>query len=274
MIVYVDILFIKEFLINFAIIHLTKKISEQRVSGIKIIFVSSLASLYTIICLVYPIKYIRTGRIICIIIIILTTFKCGNIMEFIKINIIFYIISFIIAGIYMYTYDDNIKSIVYILGVLTFSSWVVNEYKKKYKISNYLLKLEMTINYKKYKLRALLDTGNELVSNLNEDVIIISPKIIKNMEDEYIKRLLIDSCPTKNVEQKIRIIKFKSLGNECDVKFGILVKDIKIKSEEGENIKSAVIIAADNNFDSYDAIVGLNFIDHKKRKEEEKIKMQ
>ena len=84
MTIYLDVLFIKEFLINFAIIYSTNKILQQK-SKLLLIFLGCIVGAsYTLLCLTFPGKYIYIGRIICVALIVFVTSNSQTIQNYLK----------------------------------------------------------------------------------------------------------------------------------------------------------------------------------------------
>lgn len=261
MIIYLDCLFIKEFLMNCVILYSTSKIIGNKIKIIRIIYASLIAAIYTIICLLYPLKLIILGRVICTLTITLIAFECKTIIQILSSNITFYITTFIFTGILNYANYNYIKTITYITLSTIFITKLIKKYKEKYKLSNYIITLTLKLDNEEYQLKTLIDTGNELISDFGEDVIAVSPQVIKMIKNKKIKELLLEEKINEEMKSVFRIIKYKSLGNKYGIKYGIKIENLRIEHKERMVKKSAVIISSDSNFELYDAIVGLNILE-------------
>ena len=268
MIIYVDALFIEEFLINFLILFITTKITNTKFIFLKIILSSVIGGFSTIMCLFFQRHMIETIRIFSVFIIVWISMKPKNVKEFIKHLITFYIVSFVIAGICLYTYGEKFKTIIYVLAISSIIYELINSYKSKFRISNYIYDMDLIIDNHKYEIKAFLDTGNELVSKYNEPVIVLSPRIIKCFDDELQKILLYEEVLLNSkYADDIQNVQFNSLGNRGASKKGIRIDDT-VLYYKNKRIKSTVIaIASDVDFKSYDSIIGLNYIENLSNKE-------
>lgn len=268
MIIYIDMIFIKELFINFIIIFCTSKVINKKIKLSKCIISSSISSIYTIVSLFCtPISNI-IGRIIFAISLNYYTFKDKTIIELIKTTICFYLISFLLAGIYLYTKSNMFQNVIYLVVTIILISELIKGYKEKYRISNYIADIELIISNEKIKLKALVDTGNTLKSSESEDVIVLSPKSIRQIKDENIKELLIKNRLTEKIQNElgkkdaIRTIIFTTINKRCGVKYGLKLKEIKCNASDKIILKEGVVICADSDFYEYDAIVTPDFINN------------
>lgn len=262
MIIYLDIVFIKELFINFIIIFCTKTALSRKVKISKCIIGSILLSLYTVISFFCTPISNMIGRIFCALGITYYLFRDKSIIEIIKSCIVFYIVTFLIAGVYLYTYSNELKNVFYIISIVLIIGILINDYKKKYKISNYMTDIELNILNEKMNLRALIDTGNSLKSSEKEDVIVLSRTSINKLKNDKIKNLLMKNYNDEiNIPQKlIRVINFKTIDNKNSVKYGLKIKNIKCFNNSINENKTGVVICAEGDFDGYDAIISPDFI--------------
>ena len=258
MIIYLDLLFLKEILFNGIIIFLTGKIINQRIKISKIILSSLLGTIYTIVVLVInPTLYTNSLiQLICATIMIAITFENKTIYELIKNTTIFYVVTYVVGGICTYTQTQNKNEIIYITLLVLLLPKIIQNYKSKYKLEEYYGKITLKINNKSEILTTLIDTGNSLVTCYDEPVIILSNKYsLGNTKDK-----------TKN-----RRISYKTINeNEVCVN-GIKEEGIELEYRKERYIIDAVIITSNICFEKYDAIIGLDFFE-KARKNNKKEK--
>lgn len=262
MIVYVDVLFVKEILINFFLILCTNKITNNSCNNNKMVVSSLIGAIYTIFCLIYPYKFLIYARALIALLMVLVGTKPENISEYVKNVFVYYAISFFISGISYYTYQNKIDTLIYIILATVILFHLIDTCIEKYKISNYICTIKITINNKTEIIKGLIDTGNSLKSVRKQEVIVVSPRIIDKIGDDEIKAILLDEKISKinHYMNLFQIVKYKSLGGNHLTKYGIILKNVEIYHENKKIVQDAVIISANENFSNFDALVSLSIL--------------
>ena len=156
--IYLDLILIINFIIDYLLLYGTKKILKNKTS-IKRILLGSIIGSISSLLMIYQNNIIM--KILLSILIIIITFGIKNI---IKNTTYFYLLSIILGGT-LYLFDLNIYKLNYQI-LLLISPILIYLYIKeniKYKniyLNNYIV--EIYINNKLYKLEGMIDTGNEL----------------------------------------------------------------------------------------------------------------
>ena len=156
--IYLDLILIINFIIDYLLLYGTKKILKNKTS-IKRILLGSIIGSISSLLLIYQNNIII--KILLSILIIIITFGINNIIKNIT---YFYLLSIILGGT-LYLFDLNIYKLNYQI-LLLISPILIYLYIKeniKYKniyLNNYIV--EIYINNKLYKLEGMIDTGNEL----------------------------------------------------------------------------------------------------------------
>ena len=156
--IYLDLILIINFIIDYLLLYGTKKILKNKTS-IKRILLGSIIGSISSLLMIYQNNIIM--KILISILIIIITFGINNI---IKNTTYFYLLSIILGGT-LYLFDLNIYKLNYQI-LLLISPILIYLYIKeniKYKniyLNNYIV--EIYINNKLYKLEGMIDTGNEL----------------------------------------------------------------------------------------------------------------
>ena len=156
--IYLDLILIINFIIDYLLLYGTKKILKNKTS-IKRILLGSIIGSISSLLMIYQNNIII--KILLSILIIIITFGIKNI---IKNTTYFYLLSIILGGT-LYLFDLNIYKLNYQI-LLIISPILIYLYIKeniKYKniyLNNYIV--EIYINNKLYKLEGMIDTGNEL----------------------------------------------------------------------------------------------------------------
>lgn len=197
--IYLDLVFLINFFFDFIIIYATKMVLKEIVPFRRIILGTLVAS-GSILLLFIPLNNITLFllKLVISIVIILSTFGRRN---FFKNLTYFYLISIILGGVlYLfdisYTYKNkglifyhnglslNFLVIILISPIIIY--WYVKETKKyKTKYSN-IYNVEIYINNKVYKVKAMLDTGNNLVDPYSKKSVILVNNNIKINKSKFI----------------------------------------------------------------------------------------
>lgn len=174
---YVEFVFIINFLLDFMILYGTKRVLKRNSSVIRIIFSSLFASTTTLFLYIKLTEVaLNIVKAIYSILIILLAFGKNN---FIRNITYFYLISIIIGGsIYLIGLTDNYYTNVVILILITpiIIKLFIHNYRKYNNTINDKYEVLIKIQNKKYKLEGYIDTGNQLEYN-NKSVILVDLKI-------------------------------------------------------------------------------------------------
>lgn len=177
--IYLEYIFIINFLLDFMILYGTKRILKKNTSNIKLIISSIIGSLSTFILLInVSNNQLFIIKIILSIIMIITAFGSNNIKE----NILyFYLISIIIGGlIYLFDLKTNPYLNMFLITILT--PFIIYTLIKEYTKFKTTIKDKYVVNIiiknKEYKLEGFVDTGNRLKSPIsNKSVILVNLNI-------------------------------------------------------------------------------------------------
>lgn len=289
MIIYIDIFLIENTILNLIVLVSTVYVSKINIRFYKLVILSFIGSIYTIIEMyIFSLYYNSVLKLIIkiLVIIVCVILVCkGTLKEKVKFMFVFFMISFIYSGIsYFVIYNFNVFSIKYI-GISFVVSFILcyifskinnNGLNSKNRICN----IEVYINNKNLKLQALIDSGNMVKDPVGgRDVIIIESDELKTVFDiNYLKFLkgitegkLLDTYDSEiekenKVKDKykynINIIPFYSLGNPNGILCGIKPDLVKV-FYNGEIILNNVLLGiyfgqiTENG--EYTSIIGLDF---------------
>ncbi len=179
--VYIELVFIVNYLIDFMILYGTKRLLKINKSNIRLLFGSSVGTLSTFILFVNISNLeLYILKILLSIIIILISFGKNNI--FVN-TFYFYLISIIIGGI-LYLFDLTSNLYFNYLLLILFSPVIIyiliKELNKHRLNINDKYIVEITLGKKIYKLEGFIDTGNRLISPIKKE-----PVILVNIELNY-----------------------------------------------------------------------------------------
>lgn len=197
--IYLDLVFLINFLIDFIILFATKCILKETTKIIRILLGSIVGSLSILLLFISLNSFsLFVLKLLLSILIILTTFGRRN---FFKNFIYFYLISIILGGaLYLldisYTYEN--KGLIFFSNGLSLNIIIIiiispiiiylyiselKSYKNKY--SN-IYNTEIYINNKIYKLKSMLDTGNNLKDPITKKSVILLNSNIKINKRKFI----------------------------------------------------------------------------------------
>ena len=296
--VYLDIVLLENFIMNYIIIFSTAIISKSRIRYFRIFLASFLASLYSILNYTCNFKYSQNFfiKIIISILIVFLVFESYRIKIIFKQLILFYLVSFTFGGIvFMLLFLINPSNIkmkegfligtypvkVTILGgiigffVICCVSFVIKDRLRK---KSMLCDLEIFYKGKYKKIKTMIDTGNLLKEPISQkDVIIVeknslkeivSSKILDNI-DNILYGKWIDAANDVH-SYHFKLIPFTSLGNENGLLIGFEPDFVKIINDE-EYIRDDVIIGIYNaklsKSNLYTSLIGLDILTNRNAKE-------
>lgn len=260
---------LENFIINFLILFFTKIITKSSTIIKNIVLGAILCSIYSLVFFYPPLLFLTKFhmKIIISIIVIIFTFRSKNLKVFFYQLIGFYIISFMFAGAIIgisFNYTNVYNLLVQKVQVLEIFKFkyialgLLIAILASYKIFNYYNNrgiqdsfiAEVTIVYKNKSasIKALIDTGNTLVEPFtNRPVFVVEFSEIQgilpdSLKDIYKKELhgdfhiLEEALKNLNGDISLRLIPFKSLGNEGGILLGFRPDYLKIKLPDKEEV--------------------------------------
>lgn len=276
---YVDVLFIENFIINFLILSITSKFSKYKTTRTKLLIGSAVGALYIIFAFfpTFKIFFSLSMKIAVSVLMIIIVFAPEKFQHFFKLLGIFYVISFAFGGaafaLFYFTGRGNvINGTFYIrdfpLSLLISAFAVVylllsycwGYIQKKILSDELVYNVHIELYEKTVEVIAIIDTGNSL-----KDPITDTPVIV--VEYGALKVLLPDSLSSifeksdgdidltnlynlsgdTNLVLKIRLIPFTSLGRQNGILVGIKPDRVLLNNKDGSKEIRDVIIGIYNN---------------------------
>lgn len=240
--IYLDVVLIENFIMNYMIIFSTAIISKSKIHYFRISLASLLAGFYSILAYIWELESVLSFcvKFLISMLIILIAFDNRKPKMILKQLILFYLVSFTFGGIsFMLLFLINPANIVFqngllvgsypvkmtiIGGLLGFVVIAIVSYviKDRLKVKSMLCDLEIYHkgNYK--KLKTMIDTGNLLKEPISQtDVIIVEKNSLRGIMSDEILDHLDDILQGKWLSSKedvyaykFKVIPFSSLGNE------------------------------------------------------------
>ncbi len=281
-IVYIDVLFFVNFLINYILLWTTGKVAKIRYSYIRIIIGASLGALYAVIMFfpAFKIYYTVLAKLLFSMLLVAVTYNMEKVKGFIKVLSIFYLVSFSFGGaaLGLFYFTDAGRSLGAYLsnGVLYFNlpwktlmisvliSYIVvmavwHLLRSRINRENLYVPLSIMFDKKSVCLNALLDTGNSLYDPISKlPVIIVEFMAVKDLLPEEIQKLFIDSgendlsiiygvISNSRWISRFRLIPFSSLGSPNGMLIGFKPDEIGIVEDDEKKDINDIIVGIYNN---------------------------
>ncbi|MDD3224026.1 MAG: sigma-E processing peptidase SpoIIGA [Clostridium sp.] len=264
MVVYLDVLMFENLCINFFLIYITAETLKIYVKLKYIAAAAFVGSLYVLV-IVYPVPKIFTSLIFKILVAFIMIFVCfrkSNFLFNLKAVCILILYSMLVAGfcIFMEFENGNVQdlnslnfSYKYIL-IAVFISYVLIHrlivyVKDRKKINNYIYDVYITVNSREKKIKAFLDTGNELKEPAtNLPVMIVERGVLKDVNIE---------------NEKIFYIPFKGVNGLNGVLKGFKPSAVNIYNNKTYEKKEIIVAISDGKFselNDYNALLSRGII--------------
>lgn len=294
MTIYLDIVLIENLCMNYIILFATGFIMKIKRKHIRLILSGLIGGLYSILAYMNILLMYSTMWMKVILSIGMTyiAFSPKTIKLLLKELVMFYLVSFVFGGcafallyfvkpqdifmkdgIYIGTYPIKIALLAGIVGFVVIHiafKFVKNKMSKKELIYD----VEIKIEEKVLKLKAMLDTGNMLKDPITGVPVIvvekeklkeILPQEIVNNTDNIIGGDWNINEDNYNYRARFRIIPFTSIGKQNGMLLGFKVDEIKILTDVEEIKRKEAIICiykeklTKNNI--YSALIGLDIFE-------------
>ena len=295
MTIYIDIVLIENLIMNYIILFTTAVVLKIKVNHIRLILASLLGAGYSIIAYMGIIKVYSSIilKIILSVLIIYIAFNPQNIKKMCKDLLLFYLVSFVFGGaafalIYIIKPQNILMKNGLFLGTYTLKTVMLGAIvafciiigafaiiKNKISKKDMFCEIEILINQKKIKTKAMIDTGNMLKEPItNVPVIVVEHILLYScMPKEILNNLKeIMGGDFKNIQcdiqekyiTKLKLIPFSSLGKQNGMLIGIRPEYVKVITDEQEKINKNVIIGIYEKSltkkGEYQALIGIELL--------------
>ena len=295
MTIYIDIVLIENLIMNYIILFTTAVVLKIKVNHIRLILASLLGAGYSIIAYMGIIKVYSSIilKIILSVLIIYIAFNPQNIKKMCKDLLLFYLVSFVFGGaafalIYIIKPQNILMKNGLFLGTYTLKTVMLGAVvafciiigafaiiKNKISKKDMFCEIEILINQKKIKTKAMIDTGNMLKEPITNGPVIVVEHILlySCMPKEILNNLKeIMGGDFKNIPcdiqekyiSKLKLIPFSSLGKQNGMLIGIRPEYVKVITDEQEKINKNVIIGIYEKSltkkGEYQALIGIELL--------------
>lgn len=295
MTIYIDIVLIENLIMNYIILFTTAVVLKIKVNHIRLILASLLGAGYSIIAYMGIIKVYSSIilKIILSVLIIYIAFNPQNIKKMCKDLLLFYLVSFVFGGaafalIYIIKPQNILMKNGLFLGTYTLKTVMLGAIvafciiigafaiiKNKISKKDMFCEIEILINQKKIKTKAMIDTGNMLKEPItNVPVIVVEhillyscmpKKILNNLKEIMGGDFKNIPCDIQEKYiSKLKLIPFSSLGKQNGMLIGIRPEYVKVITDEQEKINKNVIIGIYEKSltkkGEYQALIGIELL--------------
>lgn len=296
MTIYIDVVLIENLVMNYIIIYATAIVLKTKKKHLRFFLASLLGAVYSIIAYISTLKIYSSliVKFILSIIIVYIAYNPQKVKELWKDILIFYLISFVFGGaafslIYIVKPQDilmknglflgtyPLKTIIlgaivaFVLIVVTFK--VI---KTKFSKKDMYCELIISLNGKKIKTKAMIDSGNFLREPItNTPVIVVESSLLYECIPKEILNNLsgilggdFDGIPVEIRNEylpKLKFIPFSSLGKQNGMLVGIRPEWVIMELDEESRIKKDNVIVGiyDRSLTKhgeYRALVGMELV--------------
>ena len=295
MTIYLDIIFLENFILNFIILYAVSLVIKEKAGCIKLMIASLIGASYVIIYYLinFQSKWNLIFKIILSVVMVYISFMPKSFKEFIKQITFFYLVSFVFGGaslgvIYMvnagkisirngiivgnYTLKTIFIGVILAFTIITVAfKFVKNRISKKDLFCN----IKIIINQSKINVKAVIDTGNFLKEPItNIPVIVVEKDILKN----FVPREILENIENilggdlKNIPEniqneymsKLKVIPFSSLGKQNGMLLGLKADGVVVEIDNEEKYVEKVILGIYtkklSKKDEYNALLGIDVI--------------
>lgn len=293
MVIYFDIVFFINVIMNFIILWFVAIILNLKINIYRMFFGAILGSLFLLELVSRKFLFLSTFPIKIILSVLMgfISFMPRSIKDFIKIQGFLYLVSFMVGGgvlafFYLLNINKDFFSNIFLLNnismpwwILLVSSIVLFIFLKfiwplvYIMLSREQLIVPVSISFdnKNVRLKAFIDTGNDLYDPISSyPVIIVEHEVLKNVVPENFS-LILDAKQNNNINNypeilsnsewanRFRVIPFESIGKSKGLMVGfipdLVTIDYKNKKVEVENVIIGIHYRKLSSDNSYDALL-------------------
>ncbi len=265
MTIYLDYIFIENFLIDYILLKETSYIARRQLANSRAIISSIVASLYVVIMVYFKLQELNylICKVLLVIILIYISFNSRKVDEYIKLIAIFFLISVINVGTLtvitnlfnLHSMTGVLKVIVYISSMCTsklFTKHMWKIYKQDVKNQDLIYEVKINFGDKTYKYNAFLDTGNTVYSYTYNVPVIFAEIMDETIMQELKKKQFfnITTVTLSNRQEKkayiFEKIEIKKKDKRWYVKTAIVFENTKLSKDNSYNMLLNYTLYAQN----------------------------
>ena len=275
-VVYIDVLFVVNLIINYILLKACCIFSGLRCNNYRVILGAFIGACYAVLIFFpdFSVIYSTICKMLISMLIVAASFPFYSIVSYIKALLIFYVVSFgfggCVLGIFYFSDVGARLGAIYSNGILYFNlPWTILAVSgalffvaiklfsyfsgKVYKSQGLRKKLYLSYGENTAEVTALMDTGNSLIDPVTlVPVIIVEYKLLKNIFSDSIKATL-DRIGNDNITWimsevagkglSARLIPFSSIGKENGMLLGFIPDRVEIHDDCGVKVLEKCVVA-------------------------------
>lgn len=280
MVLYIDVLFLENVIVNYGILLVTEKLSGRYSTVLRKFISAFIGALYLVVMLVCPAietLYTIAGKLLLSVLMTVIAFPCREIKSALKAFLSFYLSSFIFAGagyalmsltnqgIYFKNgefYNQMRSDTLLLILTLVFGFLMVRAFtdifRKRVEKESFIVKAYIHLGERTVCLQALIDTGNSLLDPVTQyPVMIAELDGIKDLLPAGMAEWLKNWSQTQtsfgesedNSEwcKRIRLIPFHAIGTNNGMLPGFKPDSVCVEKEELHYERTQVVVCICQN---------------------------
>jgi stage II sporulation protein GA (sporulation sigma-E factor processing peptidase) len=256
-IIFIDLILLENLIVNYFLLFITAQTLSIKINYKRFLISSVCASLYTLVIFIDELKFMTAIPVTLLIalLVVYGAFGKNKFFFVLKATLIYLAYTFVVAGIIVYLENKNIYRleienfharklflalmIIYVLGYRLLT-YIISLHKAK----NYTYNIEIFAQEQTLKIKALLDTGNELKEPItNLPVIIVEKAALTNIDTSKYDKMYIP---------------FKVVNGQASFLYAFKPDKIKINfGDDNFQFKNAIIGICDTKLSENNEYQGL-----------------
>lgn len=268
MVVYIDIVFLENLLLDYLLLDVTSHLLRIKRNYFRFLFAAFIGASYSVFAILYPLPMIRGIVLKLMVAVLMTSYAYrASKDKIILYTISFYLVAFVFGGAAFYAMYNEKTSLlqIYLTIFLCYVLFMQIQrlVKRKMQRENFLCQVFLPIGEEGMLVKALIDTGNTLTDEYGVPVVILQEEKLKKripLEEYAIMRG--EAKVPEDKKEEYREITFHALGTKSGKIVGKVLKNIVVYYE-GKKIEVDRIILGitENKMKEYEALVGLDLME-------------
>lgn len=244
--IYLDLLFIQNFFVTSLIIFTLNRISCLKIKFARILLIAFLDSTFEVLMIVFFPNLLNSFllKFLNAFLVIKFGLKVKELKNILAQMAVLVLLTMLFGGEAYFSGGAILKMFfIFVISAIAIINFCKKN-KRKLLLESAMCFIEFEYLNKKYNLKCLIDTGNNVKTIFDEDVIFVK------------ENLFVVKGGDVNLKRKVR---YKTVSG-TEEKIGIKITNIKIKQGDKSIKNNAVIVSTPNISNDFDAIVSLDFI--------------